>query len=40
MESWVSGFTIHLRIELTSEEGEVLMGVMGVNKMERIHGGE
>ena len=40
VESWVSGFTIHLRIELTSAEKEVLMGAMGVNKMERIHGGE
>ena len=40
VESWVSGFTIHLRIELTSAEGEVLMGAMGVEEMERIHGGE
>ena len=40
VESWVSGFTIHLRIKLTSEVGEALMGVMGVNEMEWIHGGE
>ena len=40
VESWVSGFTIYLRIELTNEEGEALMEAMGVNEMERIHGGE
>ena len=38
MESWVSGFMIHLRIELFNEEGEALMEVMGVDKMEQIHG--
>ena len=40
MESWVSGFMINLRIELTDAESEELMQVMGVDKMERIHGGE
>ena len=40
VESWISGFTIHLRIELTSAEGKALMEVMGVDKMERISGGE
>ena len=40
VESWISGFTIHLRIELTSAEGEALMEAMGVNEMERICGGE
>ena len=39
VESWVSGFMINLKIKLTDVEGEVLMGAMGVNKMERIHGG-
>ena len=40
VESWVSGFTINLRIELTDVKGEVLMEVMGVDKMECIHGGD
>ena len=40
VESWVSGFTINLKIELTDVEGEVLMEVMGVDEMERIHGGD
>ena len=31
---------INLRIELTDAEGEELMQAMGVNEMERIHGGE
>ena len=30
VESWVSGFMIHLRIELTNEGGEALMEVMGL----------
>ena len=38
--SWVSGFTINLKIELTDVKGEDLMQVMGVDEMERIHGGE
>ena len=40
VKSWVSGFVIHLRIELSNEEGEALMGAMGVDKMDWIHGGE
>ena len=40
VESWVSGFTINLEIELTNAEGEALMEVMGVDKMEKISGGE
>ena len=40
VESWVSGFKINLRIELTDAEGEALMEVMGVDEMERIHGGD
>ena len=40
VESWTSGFTINLRIELTDADGEVLMEAMGVDEMERIHGGE
>ena len=40
VESWVSGFTINLTIELTNAEGEELMQAMGVDKMERIHGGD
>ena len=40
MESWVSGFVIHLRISLTDEEGDALMGVLGVDEMEQIHGGD
>ena len=39
MESWVSGFTINLRIELTDAEGKELMQVMAVDEMERIHRG-
>ena len=40
MESWVSGFTINLKIELTDAEGKELMTALGVDEMERIHGGE
>ena len=40
VESWVSGFVIYLRIELSDEKGEALMGAMGVDKMEWIHGGD
>ena len=40
MESWVSGFVIHLRASLMDEEGDSLMGALGVNKMEQIQGGE
>ena len=37
VESWVSGFTINLKIELTDAKGEELMAAMGVDEMERIH---
>ena len=40
VEIWISRFTIHLRIKLTSTEGEALMEAMGVEEMERISGGE
>ena len=40
VESWVSGFMINLKIKLTDIEGEALMELMGVNEMERIHGGD
>ena len=40
VESWVSGFMINLKIELTNAEGEALMEAMGVDEMERISGGE
>ena len=40
VESWVSGFTINLKIELTDAEGEKLMSALGVDEMERIHGGD
>ena len=39
-ESWVFGFTINLRIELSDAEGEVLMGAMGIDEMEKICSGE
>src|ERR1700743_1289890 len=39
VESWVSGFMINLKIELTNAEGEELMVAMGMDEMERIHGG-
>ena len=40
VESWVSGFTINLKIELTNAKGKELMAALGVDKMERIHGGD
>ena len=40
VESWVSGFMINLKIELTNAEGKELVGAMGVDEMEHIHGGE
>ena len=40
VESWISEFTIHLRVELTSAEEEALMEAMRVDEMEHIHGGE
>ena len=39
VESWVSGFMINLKIELTNAKGEELMVALGVDEMERIHGG-
>ena len=39
VESWVSGFTINLKIELTNAKSEELMAALGVDEMERIHGG-
>ena len=39
VESWISGFTINLKIELTNAKGEELMVALGVDEMERIHGG-
>ena len=40
VERWVSGFAIHLRVDLTDEEGGALMRALGVNEMEKIQGGE
>ena len=40
MESWVSGFVIHLKIPLSNEEGDALLGALGYDKMERFQGGE
>ena len=40
VKSWVSGFTINLKIELTDVKGEALMEAMGIDEMERIHGGD
>ena len=40
VESWVSGFMINLKIELTDAEGEALLEAMGVDKMECVSGGE
>ena len=34
VESLVSGFSIHLRIGLSEEEGDAFLGALGVNKME------
>ena len=36
VESWVSGFMINLKIELTDAEGEELMSALGVDEMEGI----
>ena len=40
VESWVSGFVIHMSVSLTDEEGESLTGALGADEMERIQGGE
>ena len=34
VESWVSGFVIHLRISLSQVKGEAFMGALGVSRME------
>ena len=34
MQSWVSGFAIHLRIGLSDLEGDHFLGALGVNWME------
>ena len=34
MQSWVSGFVIHLRIGLSEVEGDAFLGALGVNRME------
>ena len=34
VQSWVSGFVIHLRIGLSETEGDVFLGALGVDRME------
>ena len=34
VQSWVSGFAIHLRIDLSETEGDAFLGALGVNRME------
>ena len=34
MQSWVSGFAIHLRIGLSEIEGDTFLGALGVDRME------
>ena len=34
VQSLVSGFAIHLRIGLSEEEGDALLGALGVDRME------
>ena len=34
MQSWVSGFAIHLRIGLSEVKGDAFLGALGVNRME------
>ena len=34
VQSWVSGFAIHLRIGLSEVEGDALLGALGVDQME------
>ena len=33
MQSWVSGFAIHLRIGLSETKGDALLGALGVDRM-------
>ena len=40
VESWVSGFVIHLRVCLMDEEEDALLGALGVDGMEWIHSRE
>src|ERR1700743_2449500 len=34
VQSWVSGFAIHLRIGLSEVKGDAFLGALGVNRME------
>ena len=34
MQSWVSGFAIHLRIGLSEVEGDAFLGALEVDRME------
>ena len=34
VQSWVSGFAIHLRIGLSDVEGDTFLGALGVDQME------
>src|ERR1700743_2233792 len=34
VQSWVSGFAIHLRISLSETEGDAFLGALGVDRME------
>ena len=34
VQSWVSGFAIHLRIGLSETEGDAFLGALGVDQME------
>ena len=34
MQSWVSGFAIHLRIGLSEVKGDAFLGALGVDQME------
>ena len=34
VQSWVSGFAIHLRIGLSEVEGDAFLGALGVDQME------
>ena len=34
VQSWVSGFAIHLRISLSEVEGDAFLGTLEVNRME------
>ena len=34
VQSWVSGFAIHLRIGLSEVKGDAFLGALGVDRME------